>query len=68
MSKISEQFLSLGELSHQLGEIQTDDIESTQNALIILVKLVRDQAQEIKVLKADVEHLENVIQGNQESQ
>jgi hypothetical protein len=55
-----ERLLNLSELYHSLGEIQTDDIVSTQNALIILVQLVREQAQEITVLKAEIEHLWNV--------
>lgn len=67
-AKISErESLDLSELSHRLGEIQIDDIESTQNALIILVQLVREQVQEITVLKTEIEHLENLIQDQSEN-
>ena len=49
--------LDLGELSNRLGEIEIDDLESTQNAFIILIGLVRELKQEIKVLEAEVGHL-----------
>ena len=59
MAKISEhERLDLSELSHRLGEIRTDDLESTQNALMILIQFIREQAQKIKILKAEIEHLE----------
>lgn len=68
MAEISEyERLDLRELSHRLGKIQIDDLESTQNALMILIQLIREQAQEIKILKADIEHIQNVVQGEQES-
>jgi len=52
----SYQCLSLGELAHQLGDIDNCDLESTQNALIILVGLVQEQAAAVKVLEAEVKH------------
>lgn len=58
--------LTSGELLHRLGEIETFDTEGTQNALIILVQLVQDQAQKINVLQAEVEHLEEIVQGQEE--
>jgi hypothetical protein len=59
MTKISEhEQLDLSELSQRLGEIRTDDLESTQNALMILIQFIREQAQKIKILKAEIEYLE----------